>query len=268
MRNVAFVLALMIILLVLPVFGESSIVLHPNPTDYSANNLSALIKALEHLETILGDYELSSRYWYADDQWGSVDFAVYTAGVLSELGYATQIVQSNEEADGLATWILVEVSLENQIAWVPVEPSPEPGHRQPVLGSIPSYTDGGNYLWFDEDYTSYDHVIDPPTNSAPVARIRFIPSKGVAGQQTTFMASTSSDPDLDDEIVRYRWNLGHEGTADGLTVRHIFEEPGSYLVSITATDSRGKSSTTSVTYEVEEPKESKSGSSGGCGCGK
>ncbi len=76
------------------------------------------------------------------------------------------------------------------------------------------------------------------------------------------MALASYDPD--GEITRYCWDLGDGASAQAKTVLHPFKEAGDYTISLTATDSRGASDTTSAALQVAEPRVT----SDGCGCGK
>ncbi len=55
-----------------------------------------------------------------------------------------------------------------------------------------------------------------------------------------FDASGSADPD--DPIISYRWDFGDGKSAEGLRVRHAYNLPGTYEVSLTVTDASGTSS--------------------------
>lgn len=256
---------ILLVFFAVPALSESLEVLHPNSTDYSAAELAVLLPALDDLTKVLNDYALGSQRWFTSDQWESLDFSAYTAGTLAKLGYETRLVQQGGWPDGVHTWVLVGIPLIERTAWIPVEASPAMGRRQPIPGTISSYPDGTGKLWFEADYLEFSEEIQLPPNLPPVAIIRLIPTRGTVGLETVFMAATSYDPDPDDEIVRYDWDFGDGMTSRAQTVRHVFTEASDYIVSLTVTDSRGASTTTSITFKVGEPKET---SHGGCGCGK
>jgi len=260
---------LLLVLFAVPALSESLEVLHPNSTDYSAAELAVLLPTLDDLTKVLNDYARGSQRWFTPDQWESLDFSAYTAGTLAKLGYETRLVQQGGWPDGVHTWVLVGIPLVERTAWIPVEASPAMGRKQPILGTIPSYTDGTGKLCFEMEYLDFSEEIPLSPNLPPVAIIRLIPTRNTVGLETVFMAATSYDPDPDDEIIRYDWNFGDGMTSQSQTVRHVFTEASDYIVSLTVTDSHGASTTTSITFKVAEPRGSSPGSeSGGCGCGK
>ncbi len=63
----------------------------------------------------------------------------------------------------------------------------------------------------------------------------------------TFDGSGSSD---DEGIVSYQWDFGDGGTASGITVSHIYSDPGTYTVTLTVTDVVGLSDTDTLTVTV------------------
>lgn len=272
MTKSAFLFVLSLFLLTLPVLSdELPQVLQPNETAYSAFGVATLTQAIKTLETALNNYNLGARRYFASDQWDSRDFAAYTAGTLSEMGYETKLVSAACWPDGVRTWVLVGIPLGARIAWAPVEASPVAGHSQQVLGYIPSTTDGAANLWFEESYLNFSDVTELPPNLPPVAKIRTPVSAVVAGESTQFLALTSVDPD--GEIVLYQWDFGDGKTRTSTTwtIRHTFKEAGNYTLQLTVIDNRGKRSViTSMPLrvgEVEEEEASSSSSGGGCGCG-
>ena len=268
MTKRAFLFVLSLFLLTLPVLSdELPQVLQPNETAYSAFGVATLTQAIKTLETTLNNYKLGARRYFAPDQWDSRDFAAYTGGTLSEMGYETKLVSGVGWPEGTHTWVLAGIPLGARTAWVPVEASPVAGHSQQVLGYIPSTTDGAGRLWFEGSYLNFSDVIELPPNIPPVAKIRTPVSAVVAGESTQFLALTSVDPD--GEIVLYRWDFGDGKTRTSTTwtVRHTFKEAGNYTPQLTVIDNRGKRTTTSITLRVVERDESESSSGSGCGCG-
>ncbi len=263
-----FYVSLLIIgILCLPVIGTGvPTVLPPNTSFYSAVELATLQAQMSDLRDVLSDYALGSGQYFSSTEWMSQDFAAYTAGILMSNGYATRLVAQDGWADGEHVWVLVAIALPTRTAWIPVEASPAMGKSQHVLGSIPLFTDGAGQAWFQEKYTAFAREIVLPKNVPPLASIRVVPAQANVGQKVTFMALASYDPD--GEIVRYSWDLAGMETSDRCTIRHLFDKGGTYNILLSVTDSRGKTTTTSIDYKVRGSKEAAPPSSGGgCGCG-
>ncbi len=225
----------------------------PNDTGYSAQELAILVPAIAKLDKVLNDYTLGSGRYFSPNEWNSLDFAEYTAGVLSRLGYKTKIVSAADWPNGTHVWVLVAIPLSDRDAWLPVEASPAQGKRQWRLGTIPRYTDDSGKMWFDSRYTKFDNEVILPKNVPPVARIRAVPTDVVTGRKVTFLGVTSYDPD--GEVLFYSWNFGDGSTAKGRSVEHAFTKPGTYTVVLTVTDNRGATASTSKEFLVREPGE-------------
>ena len=121
-------LPLIVLLILLPaasvLAGDMPQVLHPNTTAYSASEVAALTQAIATLSQALNDYSMASRHYFSAGDWSSRDFAMYTAGVLSEKGYETALVSSDGWPDVMHTWVLVGIPLGSKTAWIPIEASP------------------------------------------------------------------------------------------------------------------------------------------------
>ena len=241
-------------------------VLQPNETRYSAPELAVLLPAIDQLEKALANYHLGVRRYFSPDEWDSLDFAAYTAGTLTRLGYKVKIVSQNGWPDGVHAWLLVSIPLDGKTAWIPVEAAPAPGKLQRILGRIPSYTDSAGNLWFDDRYLHFDQEVTLPKNIPPVARIRVVPINVPPGRTVNFLGVTSFDPD--GEIVFYHWDFGDGSTITGRTVQHVFTLPGTYTVTLTVTDSRGAEASTSYQFTVRKLSAYTPPPSGGCGCHK
>jgi hypothetical protein len=98
--------------------------------------------------------------------------------------------------------------------------------------------------WEDERSTITKTVM---VNAPPTVAFDFDPSSPLAGQDVTF-ASQVSDPE--DDPVSLAWDFGDDATATGAMPRHAYTDPGTYTVTVTATDSHGASSTASDKIEV------------------
>jgi len=83
-------------------------------------------------------------------------------------------------------------------------------------------------------------------NHFPVARVGG-PYSGVEGTSIAFSASTTTDADAGD-VLTYSWNFGDGATATGVSPSHAFVNNGSYILTLTVTDSKGAQS--SVTSNV------------------
>lgn len=90
-------------------------------------------------------------------------------------------------------------------------------------------------------------------NLPPKAFFAFEPGEPQAGQEVTFNASGSEDPD--GEIVRYAWDFDGDGVADveGAKVTWTFASEGFHVVSLTVTDNDGATDHTSLKVEVSSP---------------
>ncbi|BCE03129.1 CotH kinase family protein [Marinicellulosiphila megalodicopiae] len=80
-------------------------------------------------------------------------------------------------------------------------------------------------------------------NQAPSA---FLISN-VTGDTVTF-SSNASDPEGDE--LNYNWNFGDSTYSNEVNPEHVYSLPGSYTVTLTVTDSQGKTVVTDTTFEV------------------
>jgi PKD repeat protein len=75
-------------------------------------------------------------------------------------------------------------------------------------------------------------------NRIPHAQFTVQPNPAPTHHPIRFDASESYDSD--GEIVSYHWLFGDGGTADGITVEHVFQTPGiEYRIVLTVTDNDG-----------------------------
>jgi probable HAF family extracellular repeat protein len=84
-------------------------------------------------------------------------------------------------------------------------------------------------------------------NRAPIARLTG-PSAALEGTAATFDGSASTDPDGD--ALTYAWTFGDGGSATGPTPAHTYADNGQFPVTLTVTDTKGASGTTTVTVTV------------------
>jgi hypothetical protein len=92
----------------------------------------------------------------------------------------------------------------------------------------------------------------PGDGQPPVARAA-VTGGGMVGAPVTFSSEGSADPD--GGALSYRWNFG-DGTFPPATdpaPTHVFDEAGTYAVTLTVTDPSGASASTKVTVEQSRP---------------
>lgn len=84
----------------------------------------------------------------------------------------------------------------------------------------------------------------------PTASISVSPSTPVAGQEATFTATATATGTH--RITNYEWNWG-DGTTNSTAnpiIRHEYDDPGTYLVTLTVTDDLGQKTTVRQTVTV------------------
>jgi len=101
----------------------------------------------------------------------------------------------------------------------------------------------------DGDMGSASHtvVVAPTSNLAPAATFTRTPASGVAPTLVSVDASASGD--TDGTIQSYAWDFGDGNTATGVSGSNTYAAPGTYTISLTATDDDGAATT--VTRQVE-----------------
>ncbi|MFB4354656.1 PKD domain-containing protein [Microbacterium sp. LS_15] len=109
-----------------------------------------------------------------------------------------------------------------------------------------SYTSGGTYsvkLTVKDDRGATDSI----TQSVTVRAANVLPTAAFDATSTHMNvavdASAATDPD--GTVATYSWSFGDGGVATGKTATHAYTTPGEYTVTLTVTDDRGGSATTS-----------------------
>jgi PKD repeat protein len=82
------------------------------------------------------------------------------------------------------------------------------------------------------------------------ASFTFSPTDPVPGATVFFDASSSSSPR---DITEYKWSFGDGDSGSGRTVSHTFDDPGTYVVTLTIEDSSGRTAQASEEVPVQEP---------------
>jgi len=121
------------------------------------------------------------------------------------------------------------------------------------IGDTPYSIDGDkdNYPLM-EPWENY-FVVTPVPNQPPIANFTYSPEKPVVNQSVTFDASSSYDPD--GNITSYEWDFG-DGNITNTTheiLNHSYSEAGSYEVTLTVTDDKGATNSTTKIITVYSP---------------
>lgn len=103
-------------------------------------------------------------------------------------------------------------------------------------------------LYYVIGYVLYESQATSPlmatvsTNYSPMALFSYTPTKVGLGEEVTFDASTSNDPD--GSISSYKWDFGDGGEGLGVKVNHSYHGLEDYVVTLTVTDNEGAVNTT------------------------
>jgi PKD repeat protein len=92
----------------------------------------------------------------------------------------------------------------------------------------------------------------PPPQLRPNASFSSQPHSPFAGEDVSFDAGSSSDPNASASITSYVWRFGDGHTATGLTTTHRYTRHGSYRVELLVADTQGASATTADEIAITE----------------
>ncbi|MBN1859366.1 PKD domain-containing protein [Candidatus Bipolaricaulota bacterium] len=232
-------------------------VVPPADEHYSSAERALLTHAIEQLAETLRQSEFACGK-YSPAEWSSRQFAAYAQGILSRMGYVSVLV-GTEENDEEHVWLLVSILLGSggEVAWIPVEATPDSGRPQTSLGRIPMSINAFGLAVYESPYQQFSERIELPPNMPPLPVIRPIPSRGVLGSKVRFLGTQSRDSD--GEIILWFWSFGDGGTSTDHSPEHLYVAKGTYEVSLTVIDSRGESRAVTQSFAVGDPHDEPSG---------
>jgi len=97
-------------------------------------------------------------------------------------------------------------------------------------------------------YTSFNVTVRESEPVPPVAVIAYEPSQPLVGQLVVFDGTYSLDPD--GSITDFIWQFGDGDVGFGAQVTHVYENYGTFVVSLTVIDDYGMSDETTTTIKV------------------
>lgn len=117
-----------------------------------------------------------------------------------------------------------------------------------------AYSENGSYnvtlvLVDDDGAISYATIRVIVGNTAPLAVARASIGYVLTYDNVEFNASSSSD--VDDNVATYAWDFGDGFSTMGKLVVHNFTDDGTYVVTLTVTDTAGAFATSTVTIVVD-----------------
>jgi outer membrane protein assembly factor BamB len=103
---------------------------------------------------------------------------------------------------------------------------------------------------FSKLYAFGSKTILPPENKTPTASFTYSPQNPVVGEEVTFDASASVDPD--GTIVSYQWSFGDGNSGLGKVATHDYSNTGTFTVTLTVADNEGVTASTVKTVKIED----------------
>ena len=118
-----------------------------------------------------------------------------------------------------------------------------PSHEGYFKSPISLSSDGALYIGGHKNLYVVKSTVSPPApNIPPMAKFSYSPSEPNVGNEITFDASDSHDPD--GFIVSYEWDFGDGNSANGELAAHSYLSAGDYTASLTVTDDKQAVTTT------------------------
>ena len=120
-----------------------------------------------------------------------------------------------------------------------------------TIAVVPIGSDFSGQTYRQVDIRLVPQGVIGPSNPGLVPAFTFAPSTVTAFTAVNFDASTTTDGGVRcGAACSYTWNFGDGSNGSGLTTSHEFRAVGTFLVSLTVTDSRGATAVTSQSVTV------------------
>ena len=249
MRTVLLCALCLLLPLVVATAEDVPMVVDLDLSHFGVADLGTLVPEFVRLIDVLEFREYGSQRQLSSAQWSPDDFAEYTAGVLTCLGYPSWIVTTSDRV-----YVLADISVGGSAVWIPIDPLPRDEPTQSGLGHIPAEMAVGGGFAFDPAFMTYDAIRSLQVNTAPGGRLRLPEPPYDIGDALRFRALAVSDPD--DKVILYRWDLG-DGTIVSMqeneVVAHAYASIGIYTITLTVIDARGGCGIFSYDLQAEDP---------------
>lgn len=98
--------------------------------------------------------------------------------------------------------------------------------------------------------TSSSTVLTVSDNRIPQAKFTISPAQGA--ENTLFTVDATNSNDADGKVDKYAWDFGDGKTATGRTATHRYSTKGTYKITLTVTDNKGATASTSHDVQVEK----------------
>ncbi|MDH5780885.1 MAG: PKD domain-containing protein, partial [Candidatus Bathyarchaeota archaeon] len=102
--------------------------------------------------------------------------------------------------------------------------------------------------WIGDTYAAESSIIIVDIEAPPVASFTYLPHTPTIGENITFDASASSDPD--GTIESYAWDFDDGNTGTGVTTTHAYTTADTYDITLTVTDNDTLTDTTTSEITV------------------
>ncbi len=110
----------------------------------------------------------------------------------------------------------------------------------------------GNLYYIDIVFGSLNRITHTSGNRRPVVNMSANPTSGLTPLNVNFSSAGTSDPD--GNPITYAWAFGDGGTSTVANPSHVYTQNGSYIASLTVTDSLGSAVSKSTTIQAGNQK--------------